>query len=202
MKLFCVGKNYAAHASEMQSAVPQSPVIFMKPATAVLLNGRPFYYPDFSSDIHYEVEVVLKVGKQGKNVHAKNAWDHISHVTLGIDFTARDIQSECKKNGYPWELAKSFDFSAAIGDMQELSAFPSRQFEFFLEKNNKKVQHGRTKDMVFDVPTLISFISERFTLQKGDLLFTGTPEGVGPVKSGDVLEGFLKEKKVLYTEIK
>lgn len=202
MKIFCVGKNYANHAREMESEVPESPVIFMKPVTAHLPSGRPFYYPDFSSDIHYEAELVIRIGKQGKNIQKEIVSEYISGVTVGIDFTARDIQKECKTKGQPWELAKSFDYSAGIGKMIQVEYEKLGSLSFHLDMNGKTVQQGNAKDMVFSIEEIIVFISKRFTIQKGDLIFTGTPEGVGSVKRGDLLEVYLEDSKLLYTEIK
>lgn len=202
MKIFCVGRNYEAHAKEMQSDVPSSPMIFMKPSTALLAYGHAFYYPDFSDNIHYELELVIKIKEQGKSIPKNRALDHVGELSLGIDFTARDIQEQCKKNGHPWEIAKSFDFSAAIGLWQEIDLNRLNDLSFQLLKNGVQVQNAHTSDLIFDIPTLIEYISHRFTLQRGDLIYTGTPEGVGPVEPGDLLEGILMDKKILITEIK
>ncbi len=202
MKIFCVGKNYVAHVEEMKSQVPQSPVIFMKPETAQLSSGKTFYLPDFSNNIHYEAELVIKINKGGKSIRKKDAAGFIHGVTLGIDFTARDIQQECKAKGYPWELAKSFDYSAAIGEFVYMSLDEIMQSRFVSKKNGIVVQKGDPSLMIFDIPSIISFISHRFTIKKGDLIFTGTPKGVGPVQSGDILELYLNDKKLLITDIK
>ena len=202
MKIICVGKNYAKHAAEMNSEVPQSPVIFMKPKTALLANGLSFYYPEFSKNIHYEGEIVVRISKSAKSLSEKRVGDFIDGVTLGIDFTARDIQKDCKKKGLPWELAKSFDFSAAVGEFQDLTLDQINDSEFKVVKNGEVVQHGQARDMVFSIRQLVSFVSHRITLHKGDLIFTGTPEGVGPVHQGDILELFLNDKRVLVTDIK
>lgn len=202
MKIFCIGKNYAAHAKEMQSEVPTSPMIFMKPATALLPYGHAFYYPDFSQNIHFELELVLKIKEQGKSISRSRALDHVGEVSLGIDFTARDIQEKCKKEGHPWEIAKSFDYSAAIGLWQDIDVSTLGSLNFQLLKNGLQAQNGHTSDLIYDIPTIIEYISHRFTIQKGDLIYTGTPEGVGPVERGDLLEGVLMGKKVLITEIK
>ena len=202
MKIFCVGKNYEAHAKEMDSEVPSSPMIFMKPSTALLPYGRPFFYPDFSNSIHYELELVVKIKEQGKSIAKSDALKYVGEVSLGIDFTARDLQNECKKQGAPWEIAKSFDYSAAIGKWKTIDLSKLRELNFQLHKNGAVVQDGHTSQMIYDVPTIIHYISHRFTLQKGDLIYTGTPEGVGPVNRGDLLEGYFVGEKILFTEIK
>ena len=202
MKIFCVGKNYVDHAKEMNSKVPDSPLIFMKPETAWLRNGSPFVYPTFSKDLHYELELVLKISKQAKDIAESEVKNYISDITLGIDFTARDVQMECKKNGHPWELAKSFDHSALVGEFIQMPYENIHNLDFFLKNNGTVVQQANTGDMVFNVEQIISFISTRFTLQMGDLVFTGTPAGVGGVKQGDVLEGFLQENLLVSTTIK
>ena len=202
MKIFCVGKNYVDHAKEMNSKVPESPLIFIKPETAYLRNESPFHYPAFSNDIHYEVELVLKIGRQGKNIQPEDVINYISKITLGVDFTARDIQSQCKKNGHPWELAKSFDDSALVGRFVEMPYEKIHSVDFKLDLNGQTVQNGNTRDMVFDIERIVSFISERFTIQMGDLIFTGTPAGVGSIKRGDLLEGFLDENLLVSTTIK
>lgn len=202
MKIFCIGKNYADHAAEMNSSVPDSPVVFMKPKTALLPSGLTFYYPDFSSNIHYEGEIVIRIGKSAKSLEPSRVKDFISGITVGIDFTARDIQAECKKKGHPWELAKSFDFSAAIGDFIEMDMEAMKKARVVLKKNGMVVQDGSAEDMIFDIPTVVSFISHRFTLHKGDLIYTGTPKGVGSVQKGDILEVYLNDNRLLVTDIK
>ncbi len=202
MKFICIGKNYADHAAEMASAVPTSPLIFMKPSTALLPNGRSFYMPDFSQDIHYEAELIFRISKTAKGIAATDAFDFIDSVSLGIDFTARDLQADCKKKGYPWEIAKSFDYSAVVGEWQPFNIDMLSTAEFTLEINHNKVQHGHAKNMIFDVPYLLHYISQRFTLEKGDILFTGTPSGVGQVKKGDVLKAALNDNQVLICDIK
>jgi len=183
MKIFCIGKNYAAHAKEMNSEVPSKPMVFMKPSTALLPNNKPFYHPEFSSNIHYEVEVVLKVSKNGKHINSKFASDYFEEIGLGIDFTARDVQSECKKKGHPWEIAKAFDNSAVIGKFVPVEGLDLNNLEFTLTKNGEVVQKGNTKDLIFNFDTIISYISTIFTIKITDLIYTGTPEGVGPVLS-------------------
>lgn len=202
MKIFCVGRNYAKHAKELNNEVPDSPVIFMKPKTALLGNGLTFYYPDFSSNIHYEGEIVVRIGKSAKSLTPNRVKDFINGISVGIDFTARDIQSKCKSKGHPWELAKSFDFSAAIGDFVEMDWDAVHDSEIKVIKNGNIVQHGFAKDMIFSIEHVVSFISHRFTLHKGDLIYTGTPEGVGPVKRGDIYELFLNDNRLLVTDIK
>lgn len=192
MKIICIGRNYAAHAKELNNPVPARPVVFMKPASALLVNGKPFYYPEFTKDLHYETELVLKIGKNGRHVQPEFALDYIQEIGLGIDFTARDLQSELKAKGHPWELAKGFDGSAVLGSFLkpgELAGFSN--LEFYLEKNGERVQHGFSKDMLFSFTDIICFISQYFKLQMGDLIYTGTPAGVGPIQIGDQLRGFL-----------
>jgi acylpyruvate hydrolase len=201
MKIFCVGLNYREHIAEMKHfAFPESPVIFMKPPTAVLKNGQPFYYPDFSKDVHYEGEIVLRVCKNGKKIDQKFAHKYYDAYTLGFDFTARDIQAEQKKKGWPWEIAKGFDGSAFIGDFSELKQ--DEMIAFSIKKNGETVQQGDTSMLIFSFDEIVSYISDFFTLQQGDLIFTGTPQGVGPVQIGDVLEGFIGEQCVVKCEVK
>ncbi|MCL4115678.1 UNVERIFIED_CONTAM: hypothetical protein GTU68_046502 [Idotea baltica] len=186
----------------MNGTLPKSPVIFMKPPTSFLANGKPFFLPSFSNNIHYEAELVLKVDRAGKSISKEQAPSFISGVSLGIDFTARDVQDECKANRHPWEVAKSFDFSAAVGDFLEMPLEKIMDCRFTSFKNGELVQEGDPNLMIFDIPTVIAFLSERFTLQKGDLIFTGTPKGVGQVHKGDLLELYLNDKKLLTTDIK
>lgn len=202
MKIFCIGRNYAAHALELQNEIPDSPIIFMKPSTAILHKDRDFYIPDFSNNIHYEGEIVLKIGKNGKAVDPKFASKYISQITVGIDFTARDLQDELKKKGHPWEIAKAFDGAAVIGDWYDASAYDFRNINFQLHKNGECVQDGNTSLLLFPFDQLIGHISKYFTLQTGDLIYTGTPAGVGKVSAGDHLEGFLEGKKVMECHIK
>ena len=202
MKIFCIGKNYAKHAAEMGGSVPEVPMVFMKPHAAQLPNGKTFFIPEFSNNIHYEAELVVKINRAGKSIAKEQAWSFIDEVTLGIDFTARDVQAECKAKGHPWEVAKSFDYSAAIGDFVPCSEEQFNDLRFVLKVNQEIRQEGNPNHMIFDIPTIIAFISKRFTVQPGDLIFTGTPEGVGQVHPGDLLELFLDDKKVLITDIK
>ncbi len=199
MNIYCIGKNYEAHVKEMKSAVPSEPVLFMKPATAL----SDFVYPSFSNNIHYECELVVEISKQGKNISVETAADYWNKITLGIDFTARDIQDKLKAKGLPWEKCKAFDGSAYIGKWIEKSALQNiDNIEFELYKNNEKVQHGFSANMIFTINQLIADISKYFMLQPGDLLFTGTPEGVGPVNKDDVLKGVLEGKELLECTIR
>jgi acylpyruvate hydrolase len=203
MKVIAIGRNYAAHAKELNNPLPSSPVIFMKPDTAVLKDNKPFYLPEFSSDIHYELEVVLKVCKEGKHIAEKFASGYFDEIGLGIDFTARDIQSIHKEKGLPWELAKAFDNSAAISHFipkDKIEDLNNLQFE--LKINGETRQNGNTKNILFSFEKIISFVSQYITLKKGDLIFTGTPEGVGQVHQGDRLEAWIGEEQFLNFDIK
>lgn len=203
MKIIAIGRNYIEHAKELNNAVPESPVIFMKPDTALLKDNRDFYYPEFSKDIHYEVEVVVRICNEGKHVSEKFAHKYYDAVGLGIDFTARDLQADLKKKGLPWEVAKAFDHSAIISPLLPKEEFENIQnIDFSLKLNDAEVQRGNTANMIFSIDQLISYISQRITLRKGDLLYTGTPAGVGPVNIGDRLEGFLHEKSMFTCNIK
>ncbi len=198
MKIIAVGRNYVAHANELHNPVPTSPVIFLKPDTALLKNNGDFYIPEFSNEIHYEVEVVLRICKEGRHVSEKFAPSYYDQIGLGIDFTARDIQQKHKEKGLPWELAKAFDYSAAVSAMEAKENFGDLyQMDFSLLKNQQMVQQGNTRDLIFSFEKVISFVSQYITLRKGDYIFTGTPAGVGPVAMGDHLEGFIGEKKLL-----
>lgn len=203
MKVIAIGRNYAAHAKELNNPVPSVPVIFMKPDTAVLKDNKPFYIPEFSSDIHYELEVVLKICKEGKHIQEKFAAAYFEEVGLGIDFTARDIQSLHKEKGLPWELAKAFDNSAAISHFVPKSKFENiYDLDFELKINQETRQSGNTKNLLFSFEKIIAFVSQYITLKKGDLIFTGTPEGVGQVKPGDHLDASLAGEPFLNFNIK
>jgi acylpyruvate hydrolase len=203
MKIIAIGRNYAAHAKELNNPLPSSPVIFLKPDTAVLKDNKPFYIPDFSSDIHYELEVVLKVCKEGKHIQEKFASNYYEEVGLGIDFTARDIQSIHKEKGLPWELAKAFDNSAAISNFVPKSLIKDLyDLQFELQINKETRQNGNTKNILFSFERIIAFVSQYITLKKGDLIFTGTPEGVGQVHPGDKLEAWLEGQQLLNFDIK
>jgi len=203
MKIICIGRNYAEHAKEMSSPVPKEPLFFLKPDTAVIKNNLPFYYPDFSNDIHHEVELVLKINKPGKNIDVKFASNYYDEIGIGIDFTARDIQAICKEKGLPWEKGKAFDGSAPIGKFIEKKKIVDvNSINFNLKINGNTVQSGNTKDLLFTFDVVIAYVSKFFTLKKGDLIYTGTPEGVGPVKIGDKLEAFIENENLLSFEIK
>lgn len=195
MKIFCVGKNYAEHAKEFDNEVPEEPVIFLKPPTSYLPNHSDFPYPAFSKNLHYEMEIVLKINKNGSQIAEEDADSYYSEITAGIDFTARDIQYQLKDKGLPWERAKGFDKSALVGDFIEKPQDVA-DLDFYLLQNGEKVQSGNTKDVLFSFAEIISFISRFFTLEKDDLIFTGTPVGVGPVNKGDYLEGFVQDQKL------
>ncbi len=203
MKIICIGRNYQQHALELNNPVPSSPMIFMKPSTALLVNNKPLYYPEFTKDLHYEVEIVLKICKNGRHVDPEFADSYYEQVGLGIDFTARDLQNELKAKGHPWELAKAFDNSAAISDFVDKKDISTKDsINFSLQKNGEMVQEGNTKDLIFSFNTLICYISKYFKLHVGDLIYTGTPAGVGPVKIGDTLTGFIGDRQMLTCEIK
>jgi len=203
MKIICVGRNYADHAKELKNEVPTVPVIFMKPKTAILLPTKPLYYPEFTDDLQYECEVVVKIVKNGKFIQEKFAPKYYGEVTLGIDFTARDVQRDQQQKGLPWEIAKAFDGSAAIGTFVPITIETDvHNLAFQLQKNGETVQDGHTRNMIFSVDQIITYVSKFFTLNIGDMIFTGTPAGVGPVFGGDKLEGFLQGNKVLEVEIK
>lgn len=192
MKIICIGRNYADHAKELSNPVPEDPLVFMKPPSALLINEKPFYIPEFTQDVHYELEVVLKICKNGRHVQPEFASGYYQEVSLGIDFTARDVQSDLKRKGHPWEIAKGFDHSAVLGQWVPLKdVLQQGNIEFRMEKNGETVQHGNTRDLIFSFDYLIEYVSKYFKLQMGDLIFTGTPAGVGPVQIGDLLEGFI-----------
>lgn len=198
MKILAVGWNYLDHNKELnQGNLPKQPVIFMKPETSLLRDNKPFFLPDFSSQIDYETEIVLRISKMGKNISEKFADRYYDAIGLGIDFTARDLQNEFKANGTPWELCKAFDNSAPISQFLPKGDFNLSNLNFSLNINGETVQKGNTKDMIFSPEKIISFVSRFFTLKTGDLIFTGTPVGVGPVKIGDHLEGFIEDQKLL-----
>lgn len=203
MKIIAIGRNYAEHAKELNNPVPTTPVIFLKPDTAVLKDNKPFYLPDFSDDVHYELEVVLKICKEGKHIAEKFAANYYDEVGLGIDFTARDIQTKHKEKGLPWELAKAFDNSAPISLFTPKSDFEDLyNLNFELKINGESRQVGHTKDLLFSFEKIISFVSQYITLKKGDLIFTGTPQGVGKINKGDKLEAWLEGKQLLNFDVK
>ncbi|MCX8019594.1 MAG: fumarylacetoacetate hydrolase family protein [Chitinophagaceae bacterium] len=203
MKIFCVGRNYAEHAAELGNDVPQEPVIFMKPKSALLQSHIPFYYPEFTNELHYECELVLRICKNGKYIQEKFAGKYYDSITAGIDFTARDIQNELKSKGLPWEKAKAWDNSAVVGKWIPISKFPNRKnINFCLYKNKELVQQGNSGNMIFSFDQIISHISQYFSLNIGDLVFTGTPAGVGEVVVSDELEAFVEDDSVLLLNIK
>ena len=201
MKIICVGRNYGEHAKELGNEIPEDPVIFMKPDTALLKKGSDFYIPEFSDDIHYELEVVLKISKGGKYIQKENASKHYDEIGLGIDFTARDLQSKLKGKGLPWELAKGFDGSAVVSDFVSKDNYDLENLNFSLIKNSEKVQDGNTREMIFSPEDIIAFASQYFTLRVGDLIFTGTPKGVGKVSENDLLEAYLADQKLFSLKI-
>mgnify|MGYP000742733114 CR=1 FL=1 len=201
MKIICIGRNYAKHAKEMNAEVPSEPIFFLKPDTA-LLKENNFYYPEFTKDLHYELELVLKINKHGKHISKEHAGNYYEQISLGIDFTARDVQKECKAKGLPWEKAKAFDNSAFLSTNFQSKDDLGEEINFELKKNGESVQMGSTNDLLFDFDSLIAHISQYITLKQGDLIYTGTPEGVGPVEIGDQLDGFLNGEKQFSLKIK
>lgn len=203
MKIICIGRNYINHAKELGNTIPTEPLFFLKPETAIQPKGHPFFIPDFSNEIHYELELVVRIDRIGKNINEKFAQKYYSQIGLGIDFTARDIQQKCKEKGLPWEKAKGFDGSAQISrtfiDKSELDL---NNIAFSLEKNGEQVQNGNSKDMLFSIDKLIAYLSQFYTLKIGDLIYTGTPEGVGKVEQGDILKGFIGEREMFIVPIK
>ncbi len=203
MKIICIGRNYADHVKEMATEIPDEPVIFMKPKSALLQVHTPFYYPEFTNELHYECELVLRVCKNGKYIQERHAANYYNGISVGIDFTARDIQEECKAKGLPWEKAKAFDNSAAVGKFIDVTPDLKRNnINFRLTKNNEEVQKGNSGQMIFSFDSVISHISNYFSLNIGDLIFTGTPAGVGECVVGDQLEAFIEDKSLLNLEIK
>jgi acylpyruvate hydrolase len=203
MKIIAIGRNYAEHAKELNNPVPTIPVIFMKPDTALLKDNKPFYHPAFSDDIHHEIEIVLKISKEGKHISEKFAAGYFDEIGLGVDFTARDIQSRHKEKGLPWELAKAFDGSAPVsGFIPKIQFSNLYNLNFSLNVNGQTRQAGNTKDLLFSFEQIIAFVSQYITLKKGDLIFTGTPQGVGKVNVGDRLEGYIEDNKLLDFSVK
>ncbi len=203
MKIICIGRNYADHIAELNNERPDAPVIFTKPDTALLRNGDPFFYPDFSTDIHHEVEIVLKVCKAGKNIEERFAHKYYDQIGIGIDFTARDLQAKLKAKGLPWELAKAFDGSAPISEFVPKTDFEDLQnLNFRLDINGQTRQSGNTAMMLFKMDYIIAFVSQYFTLKTGDLIFTGTPSGVSPVQINDRLTAYIEDRKMLEFEVK
>lgn len=203
MKLICIGRNYANHIQELNNERPDEPVVFLKPDTSVLSRPQPFIIPDFSQDIHHEIELVVKINKMGKYIEPEFAYKYYDEITVGIDFTARDVQQKLKEKGLPWEKAKAFDGSAIIGDFISKKVFSSLEsINFELTNNGITVQKGNSSLMLWKIDELISYVSQYFTLRTGDVIFTGTPEGVAAVKPGDVLEGYLENQKLFRLNIK
>ncbi len=203
MKIICIGRNYTKHIEELQNERPDEPVVFMKPDSAVLLRQHPFVIPEFSEDIHHELEIIVKINKVGKYIDAKFAHKYYDEIGVGIDFTARDLQQKLKDKGLPWEKAKAFDGSAVIGDFMQKSTFNSLEnLTFELTNNGVTVQKGNTSFMLWKIDELIAYVSQYFTLKIGDIIFTGTPEGVAAVRPDDILEGFLEGNKLFRIQVK
>lgn len=203
MKIICIGRNYINHAKELNNPVPSKPVFFLKPETAILRKNLPFFYPDFTNDLHHEVEIVVKISKIGKHIQEQFAYKHYEEIGLGIDFTARDLQAEQKKKGLPWEISKAFDSSAPIGDFISKSELGDlHQLKLSLKKNDEIVQQGNSADMIFSIDRIIAYVSQFVSLKIGDMIFTGTPEGVGPVQIGDRLTGYLNDQEMFSFEVK
>jgi len=203
VKIICIGRNYSEHAKELNNPLPEKPVFFMKPDSSILKNNKPFFLPDFSQDVHYEVELVLKISKLGKNIDEKFADRYFNEIGIGIDFTARDLQKECKSKGLPWEIAKAFENSAPLGMFLPKENFSDLgDIKFHLNINDQTVQMGTSRDMIFSFNKLISYLSQFFTLKTGDLIFTGTPAGVGPVHKNDHLLAYIEDKLLLDFRVK
>lgn len=203
MKIICIGLNYKSHIQELKCETPEKPLFFLKPETSMILRNRPFFLPDFSNDIHYEVELLVKINKVGKFIQKRFAHTYYDEIGLGIDFTARDIQQEAMAKGLPWELSKAFDGSAIIGNFLPKSQFADLQnINFHLLKNEQIVQKGNSADMLFDIDDIIAYVSQFITLKIGDIIFTGTPIGVGRVDINDRLQGFIEEQKIFDFRVK
>lgn len=204
MKIICIGRNYVNHAKELNNPVPSEPLFFLKPDTALIPNKNPFFLPDFSNDVHYELELVVRINKLGKNIEERFAHRYYDEIGLGIDFTARDVQKQCKEKGHPWEKAKAFDGSAPVSKkFIPIQNLPDKHaIQFHLMKNGEKVQDGNSEEMIFNIHQLIAHISKFITLKIGDLIFTGTPSGVGKTEKGDILEGYLEGEKLLLVKVK
>ena len=203
MKIICVGRNYVEHIKELNNEAPKDPVLFLKPDTAILLKKQPFFIPEFSNEVHHEVEILVKINRIGKHIDRKFAHKYYDEIGLGIDFTARDLQSKLKEKGLPWEKAKAFDGAAVVGNFLSKSDFKNiDDINFRLEKNDKLQQTGNTSLMLWKIDTLIEYISKYFTLKIGDIIFTGTPSGVAKVNSNDILKGFIEEKELFSIKVK
>ena len=202
MKIICVGKNYLKHIDELNSSREDEPVIFLKPDTSIIQKNQPFFIPEFSNEIHYEIEIILKFNRLGKHIESKFSNKYFNQISLGVDFTARDFQNKFKERGLPWDISKGFDNSALIGDWKSVKTFDLDNINFRLEKNGKIVQQSNSKNMIWKIDELIAYASKYFTIKIGDIMFTGTPEGVGVVSEDDLLEGFLGNEKVFSVKIK
>ena len=203
MKIICIGRNYVAHARELNNEVPDKPVFFMKPDSALVTSNRPFFYPDFSSDVHHELEVVIRINRLGKSIEERYAHRYFNELALGVDFTARDLQAQQKKKGLPWEIAKGFDYSAPISGFYPMDRFGDiHNLSFRLDVNGKTVQDGNTSLMIFSFEKIIAYVSRFMTMKTGDLIFTGTPAGVGPVAINDRLEAYLEGEKLMDFPVK
>ncbi len=202
MKIICIGQNYLKHIEELNSSRSKSPVIFLKPDSSIIQKNQPFFIPEFSNEIHYEIEIILKFNRLGKHIESKFSNKYFNQISLGIDFTARDFQNKFKERGLPWDISKGFDNSALIGDWKSIKTYDLDNINFRLEKNGKIVQQSNSKNMIWKIDELIAYASKYFTIKIGDIMFTGTPEGVGVVSEDDVLEGFLGDEKVFSVKIK
>ncbi|MGB0788461.1 MAG: fumarylacetoacetate hydrolase family protein [Marinirhabdus sp.] len=203
MKLICIGRNYTRHIEELANQRPGHPVVFLKPDTSILLKNQPFFIPPFSSDVHHEVEILVKINKLGKHIQQKFAHKYYSEIGLGIDFTARDLQARLKESGLPWEKAKAFDGAALVGNFLPKTKFKDpRAINFSLQKNGATVQQGNTAHMLWNIDALIAYVSQYFTLKIGDIIFTGTPAGVGRVSPNDVLTGFIENEQIFQLKVK
>ncbi|MGB0480062.1 MAG: fumarylacetoacetate hydrolase family protein [Flavobacteriaceae bacterium] len=203
MKLICIGRNYINHITELKNEKPSDPVVFIKPDTAILLKKQPFFIPDYSKNIQHEVEVIVKINRVGKYIETKFAHKYYDHIGLGIDFTARDLQQKLKASGLPWEKAKAFDGSAVVGKWAPKSTFESLEnLSFSLKKNDVVVQSGNTQQMLWGIDTVIAYVSQFFTLKIGDIIFTGTPAGVGQVQAGDILKGYIENEEFFNIKVK
>ena len=202
MKIICVGRNYVEHIKELNNEAPNDPVLFLKPDTSILLKKQPFFIPEFSNEVHHEVEILVKINRIGKHIDRKFAHKYYDEIGLGIDFTARDLQSKLKEKGLPWEKAKAFDGSAVVGEFYSKEDFNLERITFQLHKNEEVVQDGNSESMLWKINELISYVSQYFTLKKGDIIFTGTPAGVGAVKENDILKGVIEGKQAFEIKIK
>jgi 2-keto-4-pentenoate hydratase/2-oxohepta-3-ene-1,7-dioic acid hydratase in catechol pathway len=202
MKIICVGRNYAKHAAELNNPLPKTPIFFLKPETALIKGNKPFFYPDFSNNIQYEVELVYRICRVGRHISEKFAHRYYNAIGIGIDFTARDIQQRCKQNGLPWEIAKAFDGAAPVSDFIALDNFANKEkIRFHLEKNGNTVQIGESEKMLFSADKIIAFVSQFVMLKTGDMIFTGTPSGTGKIEKGDVLKAYIEDELMLITKI-